>query len=93
LAGEFDIVALAGNVMIFVAEGTEGRVVEQLSSFLGPDALLVAGFALRPDRLTLTEYDRLAEAAGLQLVHRWATWDRQPYEDGDYAVSVHRALT
>lgn len=93
LAGQFDIVALAGNVMIFVAEGTEGRVLEQLSSFLGPDALLVAGFALRPDGLMLTEYDRLAESAGLQLVHRWSTWDRQPYESGDYAVSVHRAVT
>ncbi len=92
LSGEFDVVALAGNVMIFVAEGAEGRVLEQLSSFLGPDSLLVAGFALRPGRLTLAEYDRLAEAAGLQLVHRWATWDRQPYEGGDYAVSVHRRL-
>ncbi|BBX02646.1 SAM-dependent methyltransferase [Mycolicibacterium moriokaense] len=90
LTGAFDVVALAGNVMIFVAEGTEGRVLEQMGAFLGPDSLLVAGFALRPGGLTLAEYDRLAEAAGLQLVHRWATWDRQPFAGGDYAVSVHR---
>jgi hypothetical protein len=31
----------------------------------------------------------MARAAGLHLVHRWATWDRQPFDGGDYAVSVH----
>ena len=27
---------------------------------------------------------------GLHLVQRWATWDREPFADVDYAVSVHR---
>ena len=35
LTGEFDIVAMAGNVMIFVDAGGEGRVLEELSSLLG----------------------------------------------------------
>ncbi|PRC54475.1 SAM-dependent methyltransferase, partial [Mycobacterium sp. ITM-2017-0098] len=30
-------------------------------------------------------------AAGLELVDRWATWDREPFNGGDYAVTVHRA--
>jgi SAM-dependent methyltransferase len=93
LTGEFDVVALAGNVMIFVDTGTEGRVLEQLSSVLAPAGLLVAGFSLQPAGLTLATYDRLAEAAGLRIAHRWATWDRQPYDGGNYAVSVHRRVT
>jgi SAM-dependent methyltransferase len=93
LTGEFDVVALAGNVMIFVDTGTEGRVLEQLSSVLAPTGLLVAGFSLQPAGLTLATYDRLAEAADLRIAHRWATWDRQPYDGGNYAVSVHRRVT
>ena len=57
---------------------------------LRPGALLVAGFAIRPHRLALEVYDQLAKAAGLELVARWATWDRAPFTEGDYAVSVHR---
>jgi len=93
LSGEFDVVAMAGNVMIFLDPGTEGRVLEELSSLLAPRALLVSGFSLQPAGLSLPAYDRLAEAAGLEPVHRWATWDRQPYDGGRYAVSVHRRLS
>ncbi len=87
----FDVVAMPGNVMIFLDPGTEAAVVEQLSARLAPAGLLVAGFALMPGRLTLQRYDEMASAAGLRLTHRWATWDREPYTGGDYAVSVHRA--
>ncbi len=86
----FDLVALAGNVMIFVERGTEGQVVDQLAALLEPGGLLVAGFQLHTGRLTLDRYDELAAAAGLEPVDRWATWDRQPFSGGDYAVSVHR---
>jgi SAM-dependent methyltransferase len=86
----FDLVLLAGNVMIFLAPETEGRVVHELTDRLAPGGLLVAGFSLRPGRLQLEEYDRLADAAGLEPVARWATWGRDPYDGGDYAVSVHR---
>jgi SAM-dependent methyltransferase len=90
LTGEFDVIAMAGNVMIFVDAGTEGRVLKALNSLLAPHALLVAGFSLQPAGLSLQEYDRLAQEAGLEMVHRWATWDQQPYDGGSYAVSVHR---
>jgi SAM-dependent methyltransferase len=86
----FDVVLLAGNVMIFVNPGSEGRVLGQLADRLAAGGLLVAGFTIRPDRLQLEEYDRLAATAGLQLAHRWATWDRAPFAGADYAVSVHR---
>ena len=88
--GTFDLAVLAGNVMIFVAPGSEDLVLQAITACLVPGGLLVAGFALRPHRLQLVEYDRLAQAAGLVPVARWATWDREPFAGGDYAVSVHR---
>lgn len=88
--GEYDVVVLAGNVMIFVAPGTEGLVLHNLASRVAPAGVLVAGFQLREDRLSLAEYDALCREAGLDLVERWSTWDQQPFAGGDYAVSVSR---
>ena len=87
----FDVVAMAGNVMIFVAPRTEGAVVARMAAHLAPGGHLVAGFSLRSHGLDLARYDRLAQAAGLELVGRWGTWDRDPFvPGGQYAVSVHR---
>ncbi len=88
--GPFDLILLAGNVMIFLAPGTEGQVLDNLAGRLAPGGLLVAGFSLRPGGLTVTDYDERADAVGLHRVSRWATWDREPFSGGDYAVSVHR---
>ena len=86
----FDLAALAGNVVIFLAPGSERRVLTQLRDRLTADGLLVAGFSVRPDRISVEDYDAAAESAGFELVSRWATWDREPFRGGDYAVSVHR---
>jgi SAM-dependent methyltransferase len=87
---EFDVVVAAGNVMIFLAPGSERCVVDQLATRLAPDGLMVSGFKLHTGRLTLDRYDEYAAAAGLELVHRWSTWDREPFFGDDYAVSAHR---
>jgi SAM-dependent methyltransferase len=84
----FDLVVLAGNVMIFLAPGTEGAVLVNLASHLRPGGRLVAGFQLGRGRLALATLDELATAAGLSLCDRFATWDGAPFADGDYAVSV-----
>ena len=76
--------------MIFLAPHTEGLVLQAVTASLVPGGLLAAGFAIRPHRLQLAEYDRLAQAAGLTPVARWATWDCEPFTGGDYAVSVHK---
>ncbi len=89
----FDVVVLAGNVMIFLTPGTEGAVVAAMARHLRPGGALVAGFQLQPGRLDLGTYDGHCRAAGLDLVERWATWDRRPFVGGDYAVSVHRFPT
>ena len=85
----FDVVVMAGNVMLFVAPGTEGAVVERLAGHVAPAGRLVAGFQLRRT-IDLATYDSLCAGAGLALERRFATWDGDPFVDGgDYAVSVH----
>jgi len=91
LERSFDVVVMAGNVMIYLAAGTEAAVVANLTRHLRPGGALVAGYSLLPGRLDLAAYDAHATAAGLVPDGRWATWDRQPFTGGDYAVSVHRA--
>ena len=87
----FDAIVTAGNVMIFLAPGTEAAVVANLARHLAPHGFLVAGFQLIPGGVTLEQYDTFARSAGLELVERWATWDRRPWSStSDYAVSVHR---
>lgn len=90
LGRTFDVVVMAGNVMIFLAPGTEAQVVANLARHVAPGGSLVAGFSLEPGRLDLATYDAHAGAAGLHLADRWATWDEQPFAGGEYAVSVHR---
>ena len=62
-------------------------------------ATVLAGFALGdavPEKaapVDLAVYDRLADAAGLSFIARYATWDKQPYvPGGSYAVTVHRRV-
>ncbi len=87
----FDVVVLAGNVMIFVEPGTEAAVIANLAPTLVPGGVLVAGFQLRPERISIADYDRYCTSAGLELLERWSTWDRRPWSTGnDYAVSAHR---
>lgn len=86
----FDLAVLAGNVMIFLAPGTEAPVVANLASGLRPGGLLVAGFQIDEGGLSVEGYDTLCRDAGLILHQRYATWDRQPWQPGGpYAVSVH----
>ena len=91
LGRAFDVILLAGNVMIFLTPGTERDVMSNLARHLAPGGSLIAGFSLRPGQLTAADHDRLAAAAGLTLVERWSTWDRKPWDgEGDYQLSVHR---
>lgn len=92
LPRSYSMVAMPGNVMIFCRADARARVVQRVAAHVEPGGLFVAGFSIeqRHDALTLAEYDELCAAAGLDLVERFATWEREPYTGGDYAVSVHR---
>ena len=87
---EFDLVVMAGNVLVFVEIGTEAAIVANMARHLRPGGRLVSGFRLGLTPLTFAGYDRFAAGAGLELEHRWTTWDREPYDGGSYAVTVHR---
>lgn len=97
----FDVVVTAGNVIPLLAPGTESEAIRRLSRHLRPDGLLVAGFGLdaahlpiREAPFTIDEYDAWCAAAEVTPVHRWSTWDGDPFagSDGGYAVSVHRRV-
>ena len=91
LGRSFDAIVMAGNVMIFLAPGTESAVVATMARHLRPEGLLIAGFQITPGRLTIQRYDEIAGLAGLAFAERWSTWDRDVWgAESEYAVSVHK---
>jgi SAM-dependent methyltransferase len=91
----FDVVVMAGNVLIFVPPGTEGQVIDNAARWLRPGGRLVSGYSLRTlagvDAFGPRQHDVLAARSGLVLEDRWSTWDKHPFTPADrYAVAVHR---
>jgi SAM-dependent methyltransferase len=87
----FDVVLMAGNVLIFVPPGTEGQVIANGARWLRPGGLLVTGYSVRRGGFGPRQHDTLAARSGLVLQDRWSTWDRRPFApDDDYAVAIHR---
>lgn len=90
--GEFDLVASAGNVMVFLEPGSEREVLRALASVLRPRGRAVFGFAT--DRAyTHDQLDEDAASVGWTHEARWATWQMDPYvpDESDWAVSLYRA--
>jgi len=81
---------LAGNVMVFLALGTEVDVLRRVAAHVVDDGFLVVGF--HTDReLSLDAFDAAVAEAGLRGEHRFATWDLRAWHDeADFAVSVLR---
>ncbi|MBQ0981410.1 bifunctional 2-polyprenyl-6-hydroxyphenol methylase/3-demethylubiquinol 3-O-methyltransferase UbiG [Micromonospora sp. M61] len=89
-AEPFDAAVLAGNVLAFVAVGTEPEVLRRIAAHLRPDGVLTVGFGTERG-YPLTAFDADAVAAGLRVEHRFATWDLRPWrDDAPFAVSVLR---
>lgn len=86
----FDAVLMAGNVMVFLAPGTETQVLRQVKACVASEGFVVVGFHV--DRhLALTDFDQYVGDAGLRVEHRFATWDLKAWHDGaDFAVTVLR---
>jgi SAM-dependent methyltransferase len=96
-AEPFDLVVAAGNVFPFLTPGTGPHVVARLAAHLRAGAVLVSGFGLDGTQLPagaahvdLAAYDAWCADASLVPEQRFASWDRDPYTGGGYAVSVHR---
>ena len=86
----FDAAVIAGNVMPFLAPGSEAAVLARIAAHLRDDGLVVVGFGL--DRgYALADFDTDSVAAGLLLEHRFATWDLRPWQDdAPFAVTALR---
>jgi SAM-dependent methyltransferase len=86
----FDAAVCAGNVMAYLAPGTEGDVLFRIAAHVRDDGFIVVGFGL--DRgYALADFDTHTAAAGLELEHRFATWDLRPWrDDAPFAVTVLR---
>jgi len=91
LGRTFDVVVMAGNVLIFVQPGTQAGAVANAARWLVPGGRLVAGYSIQRAGFAPPEHDALAARAGLVLEERWSTWDLRPFAaPGSYTVSVHR---
>lgn len=91
LPTEFDAIVCPGNVMVFVAPGTERAVLSRLAAVLRPGGRAVFGFATGRE-YTVDGLDADATAVGWTLEHRFATWHLDPFTpDASWAVSVYRS--
>ena len=89
---EFDLVVVVGNVMVFLAEGTERRTLELLRSRLAPGGRVLAGFHLvgapaHARTYPPEEFVADAEAAGLRVDARFGSYELHPPAE-EYAVWV-----
>ncbi|OMH27725.1 hypothetical protein BKD30_03560 [Tersicoccus phoenicis] len=92
LPGRFDAVAAIGNVLVFVAPGTERTVLARFRALLPDGGLLLTGFATDRD-YTVADLDRDAAAVGFVLRHRFATYQLAPFtDDAGWAVTVFDAV-
>lgn len=88
----YDLVVAVGNVMVFLADGTERDVLSRLRDLLAPGGRILAGFHLQGGPSTARTYpaeEFLADvnAVGLRVELRAGTYELHPPAD-DYAVWV-----
>ncbi|MGB3770015.1 MAG: methyltransferase domain-containing protein [Rhodococcus sp. (in: high G+C Gram-positive bacteria)] len=85
-----DAVVAAGNVMVFLAPGTEAAVLAKWHDALIPAGVVIAGFATDRD-YTVENAERDLAAAGFTAVQRFSTWSVGVWaDDADWAVLVAR---
>jgi SAM-dependent methyltransferase len=90
--GEFDLVVVVGNVMIYLGEDTERAVLSRVRELLAPTGRALVGFHLTAVKAgsrtyPADEFVADATAAGLRVVQRFGSYElHEPVED--YAVWV-----
>lgn len=88
IAEPFDVIVVAGNVMTFLAPGSEPRVLARLGAHLAPGGRIVVGFGTQRG-YTVQAYARDVQAAGLAETVRLSTWDLRAWAPGaDFVVSL-----
>jgi len=90
----YDLVVCVGNVMILLAPDTERTVLANLTALLSPEGRVLVGFNLRdaPSGKSrdypVPEFVADCTAVGLEVEHRFGTYDLRPFTD-DSAYVVH----
>jgi hypothetical protein len=88
VADPFDAIVCAGNVMTFLAPGTEVEVLRRFGTHLAPGGRVVVGFGAGrgyPHDAFLAD----VATAGLRVDLALATWDLRPWSpDADFLVAV-----
>ena len=80
VAGRFDVIVSAGNVMTFLGPATRRQVLVRLLAHLAPDGRLVIGFGA--DRgYEFDDFFTDAAAVGLRDELRLSTWDLRPFDE------------
>lgn len=90
--GAFDLVVVVGNVMIYLGEDTERRVLGRIRELLAPAGRALVGFHLTAVKAgsrtyPADEFVRDARASGLRVVHRFGSYELHEPDDA-YAVWV-----
>lgn len=86
----FDAAIIAGNVMAFVAPGSEAQVLARVARHVRPDGVVVVGFGTERG-YAVADFDTHAAAAGLEREQRFATWDLRPWHaSSTFVVTVLR---
>lgn len=88
----YDVVVCVGNVLVFVAEGTERAVLARMGSLLAPGGRILAGFHLEGGPEARADYpvERFLEdvaQSGLRVDQRYGSYELHPPSD-EYAVWV-----
>ena len=89
---EYDVIVVAGNVMIYLAEDTETRALATLRDLLAPGGRILVGYnAVQGPRHSrdypYADFAGHVEAAGLEVQHRFGSWDLTPPVD-DYVLAL-----
>lgn len=84
----FDVVVMAGNVILFVEPGTEEACVAGAARHVAPGGLLIAGFSLSRG-VSVDGWEGWLRNAGLNPVDRLSTWTGDPHTaESDYLVTI-----
>lgn len=84
----FDVVVCAGNVLTFLAPGTEAEVLRRMGAHLAPGGRVVTGFGAGRG-YAFDAFSADIATAGLRVDVRLSTWDLRPFDDSsDFLVAV-----
>ncbi|NCT91818.1 class I SAM-dependent methyltransferase [Cellulomonas sp. APG4] len=84
----FDLIVCAGNVMTFLAAGTEVEVLRRFAAHLRPDGRAVVGFGAGRG-YAFGDFFADVERAGLRLDQVFSTWDLRSFDrESEFVVAV-----